>query len=154
MLEAEELGDSAGEVGFDFGEGAVGIDDAPDRLDETEALVAREVLAEELREVEEVHALAALLLGEAEDLLQFVPGNMHFVPDVARDALPLLGDEDVVRVRDLEQQRAGRDGHGIGTRGLGVVSSARGAKNARIASMPIDASLAREQVSGKRGQVI
>ena len=47
MLKAEELGDAAGEVAFDFREGAVGIDDAPDRLDQAQALVAGEVVAQE-----------------------------------------------------------------------------------------------------------
>ena len=40
MLETEELGDAAGEVAFDFGERAVGINDSPDRFDEAEALIA------------------------------------------------------------------------------------------------------------------
>ena len=37
---------------------------------------------------------------------------------MAHDAFSLLGPEDVVGVRDLEQQGAGRDGHRIGTRRL------------------------------------
>jgi len=114
VLEAEELGDAAGEVGFDFLEGAVGIDDAPDGLDQAESLVAGEVVAQELREMEEVYALPPLFLGQAEDLGELVPGNVHLLPDVARDAVPLLWTEDVVGVRDLQEQRAGRDRDRVG----------------------------------------
>src|SRR6266496_2411117 len=147
VLEAEVLGDSAGEMAFDFGEGAVGIDDAPDCLDETQALLARKALAEELRELEEVDAHAALLLGQPEDLVQLVLRNVHLVPDVTRDAVPLLEQENFVRVRDLEQQGAGRHRHRIGARRLVLFRGTRQEEG----TDRVDAhqrSLARRQVSG------
>src|SRR2546422_598085 len=41
MLEAEQLRDAAREMGLDLGQRAVGIDDAPDRFHELQALLAR-----------------------------------------------------------------------------------------------------------------
>jgi hypothetical protein len=94
--------------------------------------------------------LAALFLGQPEDFLQLVLGNMHLVPDVARDALPLLEDEKVVRVRDLEEQGAGPNGDRIGRGGWSSLDDL-GKKKARIGSMPIVGSLAQGQVSGVSG---
>ena len=77
------------------------------------SVLAREVLGDQPRELVEVHALAALLFGEAKDFLKLPLRNVHLVADVAGDALPLLGPEDVVRMRDLKQERAGRHGHRV-----------------------------------------
>jgi len=130
VLEAEELGDSASEVAFDFRKRTVGIDDAPDRLHEAQALVAREVLPKELRELEEVYAFAALIFGEAEDVLELILRNVHFVPDVAGDARFFFGLKDVVGVRDLEEQGAGRHGHRVGTRRFVGLRGFRGEERA------------------------
>src|SRR5262249_57058209 len=120
----EQLGDLAGEVRLDFLQRAIRVDDSPDRLDQAQALVPGEALAEKLREVEEVHALLPLLLGEEKDLVELVLRNVHLVTDVARDAVALLGAEDVVRVGDLQKQRASRDRDRVRTHRLDLLGLA------------------------------
>src|SRR5215467_15331773 len=115
VLETQQLGNPAGEVALDLGQRAVGIDDAPDRLDQPQALIAREVLAKELCELEEIHALAPLLLSQSEDLVDFASGDVHFLADVPLDSFPLLVPENIVRMRDLEQKSACRYGDGVGS---------------------------------------
>ena len=77
-------------------------------------LVACELFAHELRELVQIDALAPLLLREAHDLLDVRGRDAEVLAHGAQDALALLLGEHVVRVGDLEQQRAGRDGHGVG----------------------------------------
>ena len=68
VLESQELGDAPRELVLGGRQRAVGIDDAPDDLDQAQALLARELFRHEPRELVEVHALAALGLREAHDL--------------------------------------------------------------------------------------
>src|SRR5215472_366865 len=67
------------------------------------------MLVEQPRELIEVDTLSALLLRGAEDFAHLLLGDSPLLANVARDALPLLGSEDVVRVRDLQQERTRRD---------------------------------------------
>ncbi len=68
VLEPEQLGDAPRELVLGGGERPVGVDDAPDHLDQAQPLLAREPLGDQPRELVEVDALAPLRLREPDDL--------------------------------------------------------------------------------------
>jgi len=102
VLEAEELRDPPRELSFDRRQNPVGVDDAPDRLDQAQTLLPREPLGHEPRELVEVHALPARLLRETKDLFDVVFRDTEVFPGMPGDPLPLFGREAFVGVRDLE----------------------------------------------------
>src|SRR5688572_6159039 len=109
MLEAEELRDSARELSFDRREHAVGVDDAPDRFNQPEPLLARETFRHELRELIEVDAVSPGLLRETQNFPDLVRWNPEVLSRVPRDSVALFRAERRVRERDLEQERASGD---------------------------------------------
>src|ERR1700730_17803105 len=105
MLEPEQLRDAPRELVLDGREHAVRVHDAPDHLDQTQALLAREVLRHQARELIEVDALAALLLGETDDLQDVLLGDAEILAHGAKDTRALLVREAIFGGRDLQHNR-------------------------------------------------
>ena len=90
MLESEELRDPPRELTLDRRQHSVGIHDAPDRLDQQQALLAGKALGHEPRELVEIDARLSRLLGEAEDFPHVPFRDAEVLARMPRDPLPLL----------------------------------------------------------------